>query len=233
MLNKKICFFMGVYKDQHFAKLRLQELNSIYGEGEVDIVVISDGIVDEDFAEFCKGIHSLHYEVAERRKCSIEYGGEWIERFIKKCLELSNFDILIKIDPDTKLFRKFKYIPPEQYFGSIRFKRNSLEQYVQGGCKGLTRKACVEILNSGFLRDEQYYGNNKFAYRRFSNTYLRENEEAESTLVMVEDAVLLDAVKRLALTIGHWDDVNCWTPTFAPSNLMDGDYAAVHPVYGS
>ena len=225
---------MGVYKDQNLAKFRLKELNSLYAENEIDIVVISDGVIDENFAEFCKGIHSLHYEVGDRRKLSIEFGGAWVERFMARCLELSDFDILLKIDPDTKFFRRFNYFPNEDYFGNRRKSKYASEyDHIQGGCKGFKREAVERILESGLLQDEFYKGNMKFAYNRFSQIYIRPGEEPEDSLLMVEDALIWDVVKRIGGTIGEWDEVNCHTPTFVPDNLMDGDYAAIHPIYGS
>lgn len=221
--SKKIAFFMGVYKDQELAKHNIKDIRNIYGDS-VDIISISDGVCDRDFESFCDK-HSVYYEEGDRR-AKAELGGGWTLRMLETSLRVSDFDILVKIDPDTQIKRVFRYIPDSDYFGNIR---NG--NHLQGGCKGLKRSAVDKILSSGLLLDTKYCSNTEYAYCRFLPPYIRVDEDKSNESLSVEDFILWDVAKILELSIEEWNDIKCFTANGKEIDLS-GDYAAIHPVYG-
>ena len=61
---------------------------------------------------------------------------------------------LLKIDPDTVIHRRFKYLPVRNgLFGTLQ--TQVVSPSVQGGCMGFTQQVARQILQSEMLRDSR------------------------------------------------------------------------------
>src|SRR6185295_12164727 len=115
------------------------------------VILRSDGDLDPRFP-----ILALRNKVDFRRESRlfpIENGGAVIERMLALFLERPT-RYLFKIDPDTLIHRRFKYLPARSgLFGTLQTEQETPS--IQGGCMGFTRDAAEQILQSKMLRDER------------------------------------------------------------------------------
>jgi hypothetical protein len=228
----KLRFLMGVYKDQHLARHTISEIRSAYPKtSEAEIVVISDGIEDLVFKDFCNLYSVRYFFFPGSLPLKAHPGGMWFLRALQVCYNIvgPEFDYLIKVDPDTQIKRPFKYFPAgADFFGNIRHKASD---HLQGGCLGFSRHAVEAILDSGLLFDRCYEDNKKYSYQRFKPPYLRKGELWSESWISIEDFILWDIAKRLNLKVAEWDEVKCYTVSIEHTIIdLSGDYAAVHPV---
>src|ERR1043166_5544521 len=154
--DNDLTFFALVYKDYDAAAACLKDLRHNYPSSRV--VLRSDGDQDPRFP-LLAGAHSVDFR-EESRLFGIENGGAVIERMLEIFLETPT-RYLFKIDPDTAVHRRFKYLPLRSgVFGTLQCEEETPS--VQGGCMGLTRDVAEEILQSRMLRDARLKEPGKF-----------------------------------------------------------------------
>jgi hypothetical protein len=144
-----LTFFALTYKNYEAAAECLRDLRTHYATNRV--ILRSDGDEDPRLPILAER-YNVDYR-GESRLFGIENGGSIIERMLELFFEKPT-RYLLKIDPDTVIHRRFRYLPVRDgLFGTLqgRLKYPS----IQGGCMGLTRNAAEQILRSNMLRDSR------------------------------------------------------------------------------
>jgi hypothetical protein len=104
------------------------------GGGNPDL----DSIAEEHGARLVRGAHIMP------TAC-----GSWLARCIQAGVD-AGADVIVKIDPDTRLHRAFRTIPADGgacgYLMPYRF-----GLYPHGACKALSRACALDLLSSGAL----------------------------------------------------------------------------------
>lgn len=216
-------FYFGVYKDQRFAVQRIAELRKFYPGSP--IISIADGVADDDYAEVCRA-NGVLYQVGERVKIPA-FGGQWTERWFKKFLQDTDSQLIIKIDPDTGVFKTLTEFPKAEVFGQHHIHING-DFHISGGAIGFTRAAVEKIINSGLLKDP-VYRNKQFIYDRFGNL-AREWEVKTHEAISYQDGIVVDIIKRLGLTHERWYDIFIRQNTYE-INVNPSHFGFVHPCF--
>jgi len=192
--SNDLCFIINVYNETKILDYCLIEIRKFYPE--VPIIIISDGIKNENHIEYAKK-HNCYYYAGEHRIKLLKHGLLYWKRITELCL-LTDSNMFIKIDPDTKLKNKLNPFPDADYFGHYGHKIKfgcSYNNLLQGCCKGITRKALIRLYESGEFENDNY----KNSY------YTREGRGYSGQLS--EDKSLHDAVKRVGLKCEHYNGV--------------------------
>jgi hypothetical protein len=197
-----ILFYIGVYKDQANAALRLAELKKFYPAASV--VSISDGVDDPAYSAQCKSL-GVTYILGERLKLPA-HAGAWTQRFLTYFLA-GTADTIIKIDPDTQVLAPAPApaFPTGDVFGPLLKPSHKLQRF-NGAVQGFTRKAAIRITSSGLLMNAEY-ADLKYSYQRFSAKYAKPGETVENQPISCQDAILWSVVNRLSLTVTDFPEV--------------------------
>lgn len=217
MQKPSIAFYFAIYHEWDIGARLIRQIRFFYPTAP--IIVIADGTFNSEFASLAKN-YNVFFILGDRLK-PLKNGGKWWERACNAFLELTKADILIKVDPDTCLWRKFKFFPNSDWFGTIQ--QNSTYPFPRGGCKGIQREAINRIVKSGFLKNSQFT-NKIYSYDRFGkHKYIYENIPQE--LLINEDLILADVAYKLKFSLANWSEVNIeWRrPPFVSG------FAATHP----
>ncbi|MFV0445652.1 MAG: hypothetical protein ACK5Q5_18885 [Planctomycetaceae bacterium] len=134
-----LTFYLQVCRDYRRAEWCLDHLRAHFPAARV--IVISDGDPDPRFESFVPRF-SVEYRAGERLY-GLEHGGRMIARMLS-AWECSS-DFLFKIDPDTLVHRRFRWLPCDNLavFG--------MGLPTQGGVMGFTRAAGERLLQSRLL----------------------------------------------------------------------------------
>ena len=188
-------FFIGVYKDQNLAKQRITELHTFYPECQ--ILSLSDGIDDQDYSNFCAE-HSVTYEkdIPLKKK----FAAKWTYRRFKFFLLNSEADVVVKIDPDTRIQRRVEF-PDVDVFAPLCPDTRGVVDF-NGSCFGISRSIVEIVMQSGLLSDQRYDG------------------------ARLEDKVLTDVFRKLGITVTGFPEALYHKG--ATSGDTSG-YAFVHP----
>jgi hypothetical protein len=164
-------------------------------------------------AEFC----------AESRLFGIENGGAVIERMLVLFLERPT-RYLFKIDPDTVIHRRFRYLPVRSgLFGTLQTVPETPS--IQGGCMGFTRDAAERILRSGMLRDSRL--REPAGFIDDSPYFFRMADRANRCGLASFDWIVPWVAGEVGIPIYPFDEVNSgWRQ---PPPNPDRRYAVTHP----
>lgn len=217
--DNDLTFFALVYKDYDATAACLTDLRKNYPSSRV--VLRSDGDHDPRFPLLASA-HSVDFR-KESRLFRIENGGAVIERMLQIFLETPT-RYLFKIDPDTAIHRRFKYLPLRSgVFGTLQCVEETPS--VQGGCMGLTRDAAEEILQSRMLSDARLKEPGKFIHE--SAYFFRMADRANRCGLASFDWIVPWIAGELGIPLFRFDEVNCgWQQP--PLNPQDR-YAVTHP----
>ncbi len=217
--DEDLTFFALTYEDHDAVAECLADLRRHYPRSRV--ILRSDGDADPR-------LHVLaeRYEAdfrAEPRLFVIENGGAVIERMLVMFFERPT-RYLFKIDPDTVIHRRFKYLPARGgLFGTLQLEH--VTPSVQGGCMGFTRDAAERILQSGMLRDGRLREPARFV--NDSPYFVRMADRAQRLGLASFDWMVPWAASELGIPMYSFDEVNSgWRE--APRN-PDLRYAVTHP----
>jgi len=217
--DRDLTFVMHVYRDHDLAQWCLGNLRQQYPDARV--TVISEGDPDPRHREFIERF-AVEY-IEGNRLYPIEHGGRLIHRFLASYLQKPT-RWLFKIDPDTGIHRRFRYLPASPIFGSFNPGNISL----QGGCIGFSREAAYRLYNSGLLLAEELKD-----YRR---TWARHPQGQLIPAVMqraqVQGLISVDWIvayccRRLGISQQSFDDICCTWKTYVPNPQLR--YAVTHP----
>jgi hypothetical protein len=178
----------------------------------VPVFVIDDGGRNPGYADVCTS-HGCDYHRGERLK-AVRHGCRWWQRFFTTALRY-DWHYCFKMDPDTRLHRPFRCMPENlDVFGTVE-----RECDVQGGLQGFRRECVRRVVDSGVCLDPVYADVAAWGTAMTRN-YTRNTGQIST------DHSLAHIVRRLKLTWGAWDEVDCqWRKT---RPFRDG-VAATHP----
>lgn len=217
MKEPSIAFYFAIYHEWKLASRLIKQVRNFYPD--TPIIAIADGTFDSEFAVLSKS-YNITFIQGKRLKL-LEYGGKWWERAFIAFLELTTADILIKLDPDTCIWRKFNYYPDTDWFGTIE--HNMLHPFPRGGCKGLQSSAIEKIISSKLLESSQF--KHKFyEYDRFGK-FKYPHESIPKIALGNEDLILSEIGYRLKFSLANWTEINIQLRK-AP---LIKNFAATHP----
>jgi len=214
-----LTFFALVYKDYDATVACLRDLRKHYSSSRV--ILRSDGDPDPRFPMLASS-HRVDFH-GESRLFGIENGGAAIERMIELFLERPT-RYLLKIDPDTVIHRRFKYLPVRSgVFGTLQCEEETPS--VQGGCMGFSRDSAAQILQSRMLRDVRLKEPAKFIAD--SPYFFRMADRANRCGLASFDWIVPWVAGELGIPLYRFDEVNCgWQQ---PPPNPEGRYAVTHP----
>lgn len=217
--DEDLTFFALTCRDYDATAECLADLRQHYPASRV--ILRSDGDPDPRLPRLAES-----YRVDfrnEGRLFNIENGGAVIECMLELFFEQPS-RYLFKIDPDTVIHRRFKYLPLRSgLFGTVQLPRES--PAIQGGCMGLTRDAATRILRSEMLRDHRLSEPAKFVDD--SPYFVRMAHRAERCGLASFDWILAWIATELGLDLYSFEEVNSgWRQGPPNPDLL---YAVTHP----
>jgi len=217
--DEDLTFFALTYKNYDATTECLVDLRKHYPGSRV--ILRSDGDSDPRFPILASR-NDVDFR-GESRLFGIENGGAVIERMLELFLERPTL-YLFKIDPDTVIHRRFRYLPVRNgVFGTLQCERETPS--VQGGCMGFTRDAAEQILRSQRLRDSRLKEPAKFI--NDSPYFFRMTDRANRCGLASFDWIVPWIASELGIAVFSFDEVNSgWQQ--APPN-PNQRYAVSHP----
>ena len=182
-------------------------------------VVISDGVVDPGYEAACRRHRAEYHQGAFLKR--IECGGAWWKRFLELGLA-TGADYLVKLDPDARIWRPFRGVPPAPISGTLENAGTDREN-IQGGVQAIAAGAARRILAAGRTGD---------AALRSEFTFTADDDERRrrwrALAYLSTDSTLMWLARDAGVPVADWAEVaSVWLPP-APPN-PDGLYAATHP----
>jgi hypothetical protein len=214
-----LTFYLMVYRNYEAADRCLYQLRQHFGDARV--IVRSDGDDDERYRLFV-GRYNVDYR-AEARLFPVENGGAVIERMFAIFFEMPS-PYLFKIDPDTAVHRRFRYVPGEGgHFGTLQGEPGYIA--VQGGCMGFTADAAGCIVRSGLLQDQRL--KKPQAHRRASMYWKILARRADRLGLISFDWTLGWAATALGVPMFDFPEIRSTWKT--PVDNPDLRFAITHP----
>lgn len=151
----RLFWFLQTYQDLPRLRKTLARIQRLYSESQV--LVVSDGDSDPLIQEICHK-HSIRF-ILRSRLMAVEHGGEPVQEMLSAFL-MSDADILIKIDPDTNIKRRFSRMPlptDSSLYGTVQYSGTGVKRItsIQGGCIIVPRQAAVLLRESSLLKSER------------------------------------------------------------------------------
>ncbi len=213
-------FLFHVYQDEPLAERLIGELRTHYPDA--DILCLGDGPVAEGFSDACQ-IHNVTFHPGDRLK-PMEHGGQWCDRAFQFFLSHSQSPILVKLDPDSRLWKPFTAFPATDWFGDVRPK-GFFRPLIRGGCMGFSRSVVERITSSGSLSNP-IYARLPFGYLRYS-VFRWPDETPSEEWVGFSDGILADVMFRLGIPPVQWSEVCIKFRDTLPADLSP--YSVTHP----
>lgn len=219
--EKEITFYFSVYNEFDLAIRLLNQIRFFYPHNQ--IICVTDGTTDLKFESLCKDSNVKYF--VGRRLFPQRFGAAWSTRMLLSYLSNSPSKYLVKLDPDSFLNRKFRYLPNTDLAGTLCSELGM--SFIQGGCIFYKREACEQILDSSLLNAARYQTDPRFGYQRFCRLYKTRTEDKSDEWFTAEDKIMSDAAQKLKLTLGNWSEVLCRFRGYCPNGEK---YAVIHPV---
>jgi hypothetical protein len=151
----RICWFVQTYQDLSRLRRTLAGVRHLYPESQV--LVVSDGDPDPNIKHACDQ-YSAGLTLRSRLY-GVEHGGELVQKILEEFLA-TDADILIKIDPDTKVHRRFSMMPSpldSSIYGSVQSAGSESNRIIsiQGGCIIVPRQAAILLAGSALLESDR------------------------------------------------------------------------------
>ena len=217
--DEDLTFFAQVYKNYDAAAECLGDLRKHYLASRV--ILRSDGDPDPRFPALAER-NEAEFR-GELRLFGIENGGAVIERMLVLFLEKPT-RYLFKIDPDTVIHRRFRYLPVRSgLFGTLQTVLETPS--IQGGCMGFTRDAAEQILQSGLLRDSRLREPARFIDD--SPYFFRMTDRANRCGLASFDWIVPWVASELGVPLYPFDEVNSGWQQAPPNHNQR--YAVTHP----
>jgi len=214
-----LTFFALTYHNYDATVDCLRDLRKHYSTSRV--ILRSDGDPDPRFPILARS-NQIDFR-GESRLFGIENGGAVIERMLVLFLEKPT-RYLFKIDPDTVIHRRFKYLPIRSgLFGTLQLEHETPS--IQGGCMGFTRDSAEQILKSEMLRDRRLKEPARFV--NDSPYFVRMAHRANRCGLASFDWIVPWVASALGIPVYAFDEVNSgWQQ---PPPNPEGRYAVSHP----
>jgi hypothetical protein len=218
-IDDDLTFFALTYKNCEATAECLRDLRDHYSASRV--ILRSDGDLDPRLPILAEH-HNVDFR-GESRLFEIENGGAVIERMLELFFE-NPTRYLLKIDPDTVIHRRFRYLPVRDgVFGTLQGRLT--HPSIQGGCMGFTRAAAEQILRSNMLKDCRL--KEPASFISDSPYFVRMAHRANRCGLASFDWIVPWVARELRIPIYAFDEVNSgWKQ--APPN-PNQRYAVSHP----
>jgi hypothetical protein len=227
-MHQELVFCLSTNRDLPLLYPCLLRLRFLYPTSR--IILCADGDEDPRIRRiaglfWCKFISTPRYY-------ELEHGGKYWERFLLAFLNGPG-DVLVKIDTDTKFFRRFT-VPFEKAdaFGTITRIVRGNTRHTQGGCKAITRDFAWKIVYSKILGS--YAMMNPFAW-----AHPKRAEDFAQAQLISEDRQMwwiqeeLGAKRRNHPEIfSVWLDKRAWCMSVSEKRKVGNGnlkYAVTHP----
>jgi len=150
-------FFLNIHKDEDLAVQCVQSIRRHYPD--VPILAIADGPADESKLDPVMNAHKFELIQGE----ALKYHGhnknvhpQHIKRNLTAILERMPEGRIIKLDPDSYVWRQIRYCPDSYWAGTVTFGHqaktfNQGLRMCNGGAWMMRTEAMEEILKSGLL----------------------------------------------------------------------------------
>lgn len=208
MLN----FFFNTTKDDLKLSFRLiKQISEFYPDSK--ILCVTDGLVEE--AEELKTLSPNLILVEGERLKNFYTVGQFTQRNLTSILENLESENIIKLDPDSYIFRRFSYIPNEEWCGEVNTSIFNFGKsiWARGGCFLIKRNAIKLIVDSELLL----------------HPYVQKIESFEIQQNKVyEDFRLGYVANFLGIYPTQWNEVNC--RRFSIRDRRFKSFAVSHPV---
>jgi len=218
-----ITFFVGLYHDLDRAEGALCRLREHFPDARV--IVRSDGDRNPKNRKLSERYGVEYWE--EERLYPIENGGAMIARILELYLDNST-RFLLKIDTDTGIHRRFKFLPERNgVFGTRQISKLGCVS-IQGGCMGFSENVSRSILDSGLLKDPRL--KNPIIYGRQSKYFSQMGKRAQKLGLCGFEWIIAWAANELQIPLISFTEVRCrWhlNSNIANENLK---FAITHPV---
>lgn len=214
-----LTFSFGIYQEWHLATRLIHQIKKHHPEATA--IAIGDGTHNPHFASVCQQLGAIYK--SDRRLKLPQYGGLWSLRLFELFLDTTDADILIKLDPDAQLWRKFAFYPDSDWFGTISPVYR--HPFARGGCVGFKRHAVERIVRSEILLNP-IFTKPRYSYDRYGK-HKHSHECQQIELISLQDWILADVSYYLGLSLENWSEVNIQFRG-TPQN-RDLRYAATHP----
>jgi hypothetical protein len=151
----RLFWFIQTYRDLARLRPTLERLRKLYPESPA--LVVSDGDTNPEIERVCH-----EYAVGfmlRSRLMGVEQGGEPVQKMLEEFLKTDGH-VLIKIDPDTHLRRRFSTVPSPgdpSIYGSVQSAgpESNRIRSIQGGCIMVPRQAAMLLANSTLLDSDR------------------------------------------------------------------------------
>jgi hypothetical protein len=151
----RVFWFIQTYRDLFRLRKTLAGLRKLYPESQV--LVVSDGDPDPEIEQLCNR-HSVEFTLRSRLY-GVEHGGELVQKILEAFL-ITDADVLIKIDPDTHVRRRFSLMPARTdsaIYGTVESAGAGSNRItsIQGGCIVIPRQAAILLTSSSLLKSDR------------------------------------------------------------------------------
>lgn len=181
-------FVVNYYHDTELALRLAQGLRYFYPE--TPILFIGDGVPSDPKLDK----YVLTYEGVRLKHIPC---GAWTERYLMAALAFSKSEYIIKLDPDTCIWRPF-VVPKADWFGTVSNDR----QFIRGGACGFSRRAAEWLVRSGLLHRPSEHVYDRYGRFRWPH------EEPSNELLSCQDRIVGDAMRQLGIPPFAWSEVN-------------------------
>lgn len=179
-----------VYNELLAARNCLERVRTFYPEEKVLLVNDFDFL---DYSPLANEFNLTYLEHSSRMRLP-EYGGLWTDFYFQQYLELTSQKdyYLMKIDPDTKVIKRFE--PPKNF--KVLGSYNPKTKVPYGGCLIFHRDIVRLIVNSEILKDP--------CYTEQAYCYQRNGE-----LLNFQDLILVKVFEKLGIDIEERKEILC------------------------
>ncbi len=203
-----IAFVVNVYQHDQALALRLTEqIRSFYPAAP--LLIVGDGVtIGRELAQQGTPVEMLRVKHLP--------SGLWTARYLALALGQTNADVIIKMDPDTCLWRELE-IPDADWFGTPS--RDG--QFLRGGAVGMKRGVIQSVLQSRLLLKPSTH-----AYSRFQS-FRWPHEKEDPIPISCQDRVVGDVMQTLGIAPSLWPGANILgNPR---REAIQGEHALSHP----
>lgn len=151
----RLFWFIQTYRDLSRLRQTLARVRTFYPESPV--IVVSDGDRNPEISRVCQAYRADF--TLRARLFSVEHGGEPVQRMLEAFLR-TDADILIKIDPDSNVRRRFAVMPSPRdtsVYGTVQSAGSGPNPIVsvQGGCMIVPRGSATLLMESALLTSDR------------------------------------------------------------------------------
>ena len=230
MVSNGIGFYLTVYRDEIWAHRLVRQIKTFYPEAP--ILITTDGPAHAPSLDAMEGATVIQFN---RRLKVVGNGGLYTQRNVLAAVvvaEQHNVDIMIRVDPDSYLWRPFTYYPDSEWFGSTYNITSSLgvSTCCAGGCWGIRTPLLKRLAKSKILLDDRLFAKDISYARYHVRSLQKQGDTTRSRELIIKDGTMMGwAVNQLGVIPTKWDEVHVprngeiiQTPPFK--------YAVTHPV---